>query len=87
MDDNDPNRSGAFEANRRVAETTLASGIRISTVFLVLNHQFGDGPPLVFESMAFPPDSMNELEVDRYSTWEEALAGHARMVKKLEEAA
>ena len=39
---------------KRVAETTLPDGKWISTVWLGLNHQYGDGPPLIFETMAFP---------------------------------
>ena len=27
--------------------------IRVSTVFLGLNHQYGGGPPLIFETMIF----------------------------------
>ena len=38
---------------RQVAVTEIKGGPRISTVFLGLNHQFGDGPPLLYESMAF----------------------------------
>lgn len=38
----------------RVAFTELAEGCEVSTVFLGLDHRFSDeGPPLVFESMAF----------------------------------
>jgi len=69
--------------SRRVAETKTNNAY-ISTVFLGIDHQFGDGPPLVFETMVFggPLDD----EQDRYSTWDEAVAGHAAMVKRVEEA-
>jgi hypothetical protein len=69
--------------DHRVAETTLPSGYWVSTVHLGLDHQFGEGPPLIFETMVFPcdadgkPTSWCELDSDRYSTEEEALAGHA----------
>ena len=47
----------------------------VSTVFLGLNHQYGDhGPPLLFETMVFRNDSGEEMW--RYSTYEEALKGH-----------
>lgn len=67
----------------RVAETTLADGTWISTVWLGLDHQFDAGPPLIFETMVFP--SRGELvdrECERYSTEAEALAGHDAMVRK-----
>lgn len=60
---------------RIVAKTTIDDA-DISTVFLGLDHRFGgDGPPLVFETMIFggPHDGYQE----RYSTWDEAEAGHA----------
>lgn len=68
---------------KRVAETTLPNGRWVSTVWLGLNHQYGDGPPLIFETMVFPNQKdMGELDCDRYSTEAEALAGHAAMVDK-----
>lgn len=66
---------------RRVARTELPGHV-VSTVFLGLDHQFGDGPPLLFETMVFPEDSSGEVDMDRYSTWEEAEKGHRRMVWK-----
>lgn len=68
--------------NRRVAETIIAPGIRVSTVFLGLDHNFSrKGPPIVFESMAF--DDYGENACDRYATWDEAVRGHERMVAEL----
>lgn len=75
------------EAEKRVAETTLPNGRWVSTVWLGLNHQFGNGPPLIFETMVFLPREADvglgeELDCDRYSTEAEALAGHERMCLK-----
>ena len=52
-------------------------------VFLGLDHSFGSGPPLLFETMVFggPLDE----EMDRYTTWDEAEAGHKAMVKRVQE--
>jgi hypothetical protein len=67
----------------RVAETTLADGTWISTVWLGLDHQFDAGPPLIFETMVFPsPGELVDRECERYSTEAEALAGHDAMVRK-----
>lgn len=63
--------------NRLVARWELG-GVEVSTVFLGINHNlFGDGPPLVFETMTFDLDGRSEI-IDRYSTWDEAEAGHMR---------
>jgi len=42
-----------FESqNRTIAKDTI-NGIDVSTVFLGLDHQFGEGKPLLFETMVF----------------------------------
>jgi hypothetical protein len=40
--------------NRRVAEDWLPNGYWVSTVWLGLDHSFGSGPPVIFETMVFP---------------------------------
>jgi hypothetical protein len=65
-------------ATRVVAITEFAEA-KVSTVFMGLNHRFsGDGPPLIFETLVFGGD--HDGAMDRYSTWEEAEAGHAAML-------
>lgn len=71
------------QANRRVARTTIGAGepeTWVSTVFLGINHNFGEGPPLLFETMIFNGPLHDEQE--RYGTWDEAVAGHKAMVAK-----
>lgn len=64
----------------RVASDSNDS-VRISTVWLGLDHRFGeDGPPLIFESMVFPQGSYEEIVCRRYATEEEARRGHADLV-------
>lgn len=66
---------------RRIAKTTLPDGTWISTVWLGLNLDFlGRGPPLIFESMVFGKG--DEEDQQRYSTLEEAEAGHEQLVAK-----
>jgi hypothetical protein len=69
---------------KRVAETTLPNGRWVSTVWLGIDHAFGQGPPLIFETMVFPSKDgpLTDLDCDRYSTEDEALRGHQRMVEK-----
>jgi hypothetical protein len=72
-----------IEANgRRVALTALPSGHVVSTVFLGLNHQFGDGPPLLFETMVAGDGDFLGLQ-RRCSTWAQAEAQHEAVVLEL----
>ena len=65
---------------RRVGRTRVGEH-DISTVFLALDHSFGEGPPMLFETMVFGPDKEDE-DMERCSTWAEAEAMHARFVEK-----
>ena len=74
-------------ADRHVAETMIAENVWVSTVFLRLDHQWGVGPPLLFETMCFAsqyPRIDNDCE--RCSTWSEAEAMHAHMCAHVREA-
>lgn len=66
---------------RRVA-LTETKHYSVSTVFLGIDHRFGDeGSPLLFETMSF--DSAGEaVDEVRYSTYDEAIAGHEAMVRR-----
>ena len=85
-----------FETNNRIVRKTeiikgikvgkkaLGVPIRISTVFLGMNHSFGSGKPLLFETMIFGGEYDNYQE--RYSTWEDAEKGHkiaVELVKRI----
>jgi hypothetical protein len=62
---------------RRVAWDEFG-GVQVSTVFLGLDHSFGHGPPLLFETMIFngPHDGWQM----RATTWEEAEKAHQAAV-------
>lgn len=68
---------------KRVAEDTLEDGRWVSTVWLGLDHSFGSGPPLIFETMVFNSKGGDENYCERYSTEAEAVAGHQRVVDAL----
>jgi len=72
------------KGSRIVKQETLPNGKWVSTVFLGLNHNYGEGLPLLFETMVFPSAKGlgAELDVDRYSTYEEAEKGHSVLVQK-----
>jgi len=69
---------------KRIALTNLPWGGKVSTVWLGLDHNWRlTGPPIIFETMVFDEDGKgNDLDMDRYSTLEEAIKGHEEMVKK-----
>ena len=69
-------------ADRHVAKEDIGD-VRVSTVFLGLDHQFENGPPILFETMVF--GGVLDQEMERYCTWEEAEAGHNEIVKKVRE--
>jgi hypothetical protein len=49
----------------------------ISTVFLALNHSFGDGPPVLWETMIFDHPAWSDYQ-ERYSSKSDAILGHLR---------
>ncbi len=66
--------------NRIVAKTQLGHRL-VSTVFLALDHAFGGGPPILWETMVFPNcDQMERCAGSR----EQAEAMHAKWVAKIE---
>lgn len=70
-----------FEHRQQVAKTTLPGGIRVSTVYLGVNHNWDpEGPPLIYETMVFGPDRFRDIDMARYTTREQAEAGHRTMV-------
>jgi len=81
-------------ANRRVALNKIGirlqsragkkSGkdkvLRVSTVFLGLDHNYGEGPPHIFETMVLD-DRGHGYTMARCSTYEEAEEQHRQMVE------
>lgn len=67
-------------ANRKVAQDMIGD-VRVSTVFIGLDHRFlgEEGPPLVFETMIF--GGPHEDYQIRSCTWDEAEAQHAEAIK------
>jgi hypothetical protein len=57
----------------------------VSTVFLGLDHQYGDGPPILFETMVFGDSDMTDHYQQRYSTWHEAMDGHHALCLQIAE--
>lgn len=82
-----------------VAVTDLNDELRVSTVFLGLDHRFsmsGGAPPILFETIVFGQESthhhfngreMNVREIlkqRRYATWAEAEEGHRQLCQEFQ---
>jgi hypothetical protein len=67
------------EVFRRV-HLTRENGITVSTVFLGIDHNFFEpGKPILWETMVFKDgDGFKEFYSDRYSSKEDATAGHKK---------
>lgn len=67
--------------NKRIA-LDFVGKVKISTVFLGIDHSFGrPGPPILFETMVFGGKFNSEQR--RYATYEQAEAGHKRWLNKI----
>ena len=65
-------------SDRKVADERIGNRIRVSTVFLGLDHNFRGGEPVLFETMIFGGPLNGEMW--RYCTYDEAERGHAEAV-------
>lgn len=64
--------------NRQIALDKLPNGVTVSTVFLGLNHNWGSGDPVLWETMIF--GGIHDEYQERYSSKESALAGHQKAI-------
>lgn len=61
-----------------------AARVRVSTVFLGLDHNFGPaGPPVLWETMVF--GGLLDGECQRYTSRDEAFIGHQDMCRRVQE--
>jgi hypothetical protein len=71
-----------FETTDRCLAHTEVGPAQISTVFLGIDHRLlGDGPPILWETLIYWPNSDMHGDMQRYVTRDEALAGHALTVE------
>jgi hypothetical protein len=80
-------------ANRQVARDHFGGSfvcgvqvpqVTVSTIFLGLDHGFGNQRPVLFETMIFG-DPFDQ-EMSRYCTWEEAEIGHKASCERVKSA-
>jgi hypothetical protein len=66
-----------FEEHCRVAWAEIGE-VKVSTVFLGLDHNYFGSPPILFETMIF--NGEHDQYQERYYTLEEAMQGHEHAV-------
>ena len=71
-----------FDRHRRVAYDQTPQGFAVSTVFLALDHGFG-GRGMFFETMIVDGSGPLVGYQERYATWDQAVAGHARALARV----
>lgn len=82
-DDNEIKKLLRTPEYRIVKQEKLKNGKWILTVWLGINYSFMGGKPLIFETMVFPKKGdYGWLDMDRYSTEEEAIEGHNLLKEK-----
>jgi hypothetical protein len=70
--------------NRVIAHDRDESGTRdilVSTIFLGLDHGFGEGPPILWETMVLK-DGGSDVYCERYTSRADALAGHRAVCRR-----
>jgi len=73
--------SKLFEDKRyQILKQTQIGPLLVSTVWLGIDHSFGEHPPLIFETMIFGTD---EEEIWRYASEEQALAHHDELCEQI----
>lgn len=83
--------AGCDPQDRRVGRydqdgINIKEPILVSTVFLGFARRFldDDGPPILFETMIF--GGKHDHYQERYTTWDDAVAGHKRAVRRVKNA-
>ena len=68
-----------FETDERIIAKDMIGEVRVSTVFLGLDHSFGSGPPVLWETMIFGGE--HDQYQERYTSGVDAENGHLRAVR------
>ena len=68
-----------FEEGERTVAKDEIGKVLVSTVFLGLDHSFGSGPPVLWETMIFGGEHSDYQE--RYTSGDAAIEGHRRAVE------
>ena len=75
--------TACLTGDRHVALDFIA-GIRVSTVFLGIDHNFSmSGRPILFETAVFVGRWGRDVDMFRYCIYEDAEAGHKKIVEEI----
>ena len=69
-----------MEPNYKFIKVTEVANVKVSTVWLGLDHGFYEKHPIIFETMTFPGN-----DCERYCSLEEAIIGHEKMVEQVKQ--
>jgi hypothetical protein len=72
-----------FDREKRKVAFTKVHEVEVSTVFLGLDHNYEDGPPILFETMIFGGEHGEYQE--RCATWDEAITMHKKALALVRE--
>ena len=64
---------------RRIVKQEYIDDIHISTVFLGLDHAYGGGKPVLWETMIFGGEN-DQAYQERYASYEQAIEGHQKAI-------
>lgn len=71
----------ATSSRQSVIGRTIVGTVTVSTVFLGMDHGWGEGPPVLWETMIF--GGKHDEFQERYTSRSDAIAGHLRAVKRV----
>jgi len=69
------------EGEDGAAHFSLKDRVGVSTVFLGLDHQWGDGPPILWESLVSGTSLDGQMQ--RYTSRADALRGHDALLEEV----
>lgn len=69
--------------SRFVKQTTLGNGLWVSTIWLGMDHGWGQSKPVIFETMVFPgKGDLRDLTCRRYTSELAARTGHLELCQE-----
>lgn len=71
-----------MEKGNRIVKQDQLGEVRVSTVFLGMDHSWSGTTPILFETMIFGGD--HDEYQERYATWAEAEEGHKRALEMVQ---
>ena len=74
-----------YAKDHKVVQRDRIGGLLISTVWLGFDYRYGEGPPLIYETMIFEDGDFFDLFCARYSRWVQAKEGHEAVLRIIQD--